>query len=119
GGAAATRGCREEERGRIRMRSQHPLAGGRVSGNRGVSRPLILVAGGDLSGARDEAIPKEGGSWGETWFPPRERSEAGGDAARATRGCREEERGRTRMRSQHLRDVDVRAKERRGAPAAV
>jgi len=41
------------------MRSQHFLAGGRVAGNREVSRPLILVVRDDLSGARDEAIPKE------------------------------------------------------------
>ena len=82
------------------MRSQHFLAGGRVAGNREVSRPLILVVRDDLSGARDEAIPKEGGSWGKHGFP------------HGSEATREE-----MLRA--LREAEVREKERRGAPAAV
>ena len=51
------------------MRSQHFLAGGRVSENREVSRLSLLAASGDLSGACGEAFPKEGGSWGKHGFP--------------------------------------------------
>ena len=61
------------------MRSQHFLAGGRVAGNREVSRPLILVGSEATreellralreAEVRDEAIPKEGGSWGKHGFP--------------------------------------------------
>jgi len=82
------------------MRSQHFLAGGRVAGNREVSRPLILVVRDDLSGARDEAIPKEGGSWGKHGFP------------HGSEATREE-----MLRA--LREAEVRERERRGAPAAV
>jgi len=82
------------------MRSQHFLAGGRVAGNREVSRPLILVVRDDLSGARDEAIPKEGGSWGKHGSP------------HGSEATREE-----MLRA--LREAEVRERERRGAPAAV
>jgi hypothetical protein len=82
------------------MTSQHVLAGGKVSGNREVSRPVILVVRGDLSGARNVAIPKEGGSWGKHGFP---------HGSEATRD--------EMLRA--LREAEVRERERRGAPAAV
>jgi hypothetical protein len=82
------------------MKSQQLLAGGRVSGKREVSRHLILVARDDLCGARNEAIPKEGGSWGKHCFPH------GSDATR-------EELLRA------LREAEAGEKERRGAPATV
>jgi hypothetical protein len=80
------------------MKSQQLLAGGRVSGNREVSRHLILAARGDLSGARNEATPQEGGSWGKHGFPY-------GSGA-----TREEMLGALREAGE---------KERRGAPATV
>jgi hypothetical protein len=49
--------------------SQQLLARGRASGNREVSRTLILAARGDLSGAGGEAMTEEGGSWGKHGFP--------------------------------------------------
>ena len=41
--------------------SEHITLGGRASGNREVSRILILALRGDLSGAWGEATPEEGG----------------------------------------------------------
>jgi hypothetical protein len=38
-------------------------------GNREVPRIVILEVRGDASGARFEAIPEEGGSWGKHGFP--------------------------------------------------
>jgi hypothetical protein len=49
--------------------SEQPTLGGRVPGNREVSRLFILVERGDLSGASGEAILKEGGSRGKHGFP--------------------------------------------------
>jgi len=49
--------------------SGHPSLGGRAPENREVSRHLLLAVRGDLSGARGEAILKEGGSWGKHGFP--------------------------------------------------
>ncbi len=58
------------------MRSQQLLAGGRVPGNREVSRLFLLAARinlngvpGTLNGARGEAYLEEGGSWGKHGFP--------------------------------------------------
>jgi hypothetical protein len=82
------------------MRSRHLLARGRVSGNREVSRPSILVVRGDLSGARDEAISKGGGSWGKHGFP---------DESETTRD--------EMLRA--LPEAEARERERRGAPATV
>jgi hypothetical protein len=48
--------------------SRRLQAWGRVPGNREVSRLFILAVRGDLSGARGEAFPKEGGSWGKHGF---------------------------------------------------
>jgi hypothetical protein len=44
------------------------LVRGKGTGNREVSRPVILAPRGDLSGAGREAILKEGARGG-TWFP--------------------------------------------------
>ena len=41
---------------------------GKGTGNREVSRPVILAPRGDLSGAGREAIPEEGARGG-TWCP--------------------------------------------------
>jgi hypothetical protein len=49
--------------------SEHHSLRGRVPGNREVSRWLLFAVRGDLSGARGEAIPEEGGSWGKHCFP--------------------------------------------------
>jgi hypothetical protein len=43
------------------------LMRGKGTGNREVSRHVILALRGDLSGARREAIPQEGARGG-TWF---------------------------------------------------
>jgi hypothetical protein len=50
------------------MSEQHPL-GGRAPGNREVSRHFLFGTRGDLSGARAEAIPKEGSTRGKHGFP--------------------------------------------------
>jgi hypothetical protein len=50
------------------MSEQHSLRG-RASGNREVSRLLLLATHGDLSGVRGKAIPEEGGSRGKPGFP--------------------------------------------------
>ena len=49
--------------------SGHTSLWGRAPGNREVSPPAILAVRGDHSGARGEAIPKEGGSRGKHGFP--------------------------------------------------
>ncbi len=49
--------------------SEQPSLGGRVSGNREVSRNRLLAVRGDLSGADGGACPEEGGSWGKHGFP--------------------------------------------------
>src|SRR2546421_1107337 len=47
-----------------------PMIEGRgKGGTREVSPLLLLSARGDRSGARAEAIPEEGGSWGKHRFP--------------------------------------------------
>jgi len=49
--------------------SERPSLRGRAPGNRKVSRHSLFAVRGDLSGARGEAIRKEGGSWGKHGFP--------------------------------------------------
>jgi hypothetical protein len=52
------------------MRSQQLLAGGRVPGNREVSRYLVFGGRGDTRGAGAEACPEEeGGTRGKHGFP--------------------------------------------------
>jgi hypothetical protein len=48
-----------------------PGVGKGLGGNRAVPPRVLLGMRGDLSGARAEAIPKEGGSWGKHGFPHR------------------------------------------------
>jgi len=52
---------------------------GKGTGNREVSRPVILAPRGDLSGAGREAIPEEGARGG-TWFPRGSEPEARDEA---------------------------------------
>jgi hypothetical protein len=49
--------------------SEHHSLGGSAPGNREVSRWLLFAVRGDPSGARGEAIPEGGGSWGKHGFP--------------------------------------------------